>query len=146
MIFNKNMLAYCGLYCEQCSFKVAYDTQDMKHLEHYPKSDEWSQKVLRECNCDGCKSDNCLCGDCTMQPCAVGKNLDTCADCDSFPCEYIDEFANDGIPHHKEAIENLHYIRKHGVEAWFEILQSKLNCKCGERQSWYYSCPVHSNV
>lgn len=143
MDFNKDMLAYCGLYCEQCSFKVAYNTQDTKHLKPYPKQDEdeWPQENLNNYNYAGCKGNHCICGNCIIKLCATGKNVDTCADCNSFPCEHMDKFASDGFPHHKEAIDNLFSIRKHRVEAWFETLQTKLKCKCGARLSWYYNCP-----
>lgn len=140
MPFERNMLAYCGLYCEQCSFKTAHDEQDPKHLAHIPYP--FTQKDLTEYNCGGCKG-YCICGPCKIRPCASAKNIVSCADCGSFPCEHIDSFANDGMPHHRNAIDNLNHIRKYGLEAWYEALKPSLKCQCGERQTWYYTCPLH---
>lgn len=139
-LFNKNMLAYCGLYCEQCSFKAAHDEQSLKHLEPIPYP--FTQRDLSDYNCEGCKG-YCICGACKIKPCASARAIDSCADCDSFPCEHINAFATDGLPHHKIAVENLHHIHKNGVEAWFKTVQPLLKCDCGEKQTWYYTCPAH---
>lgn len=138
--FDKNMLAYCGLYCEQCSFKTAYEEQNEKHLEQIPY--QFTKRSLSDYNCGGCKG-YCICGVCEIKPCASAKNIESCAECDSFPCQLIDSFENDGMPHHRSAIENLKDIRKNGLEAWYSSLQSILRCQCGEKQTWYYTCPLH---
>lgn len=134
------MLAYCGLYCEQCSFKTAHDEQDKKHLENIPY--KFVQKDLSEYNCGGCKG-YCICGACKIKECASLKNIDSCAECKIFPCENIKKFENDGMPHHKKGVENLKKIRQYGIEAWFLELEPLLKCRCGKKQSWYYSCPLH---
>ncbi len=139
---QSNMLAYCGLYCEQCSFKRAHDDEDAKHLQSLPYPA--SLKPLSEYGCDGCKGEHCICTVCKIKPCILEKGLDSCAECDSFPCEIIEAFGSDGIPHHKQAIENLSRIRENGAERWFEEFKASLRCdKCGERLSWYYSCAKH---
>lgn len=141
MKFNKKMLAYCGLYCEQCSFKRAHDENNAEHLKDIPY--KFVQKDLSEYNCGGCKGYYCICGVCKIKPCASAKNIDSCADCKNFPCEHITAFENDGMPHHKNAVENLNKIRQYGVEAWFRDLAPLLRCSCGKKQSWYFSCPEH---
>lgn len=137
MEFDKTMLAYCGIYCGQCSFKTAYDEQDTKHLACIPYT--FVQKDLSEYNCGGCRGD-CICGPCKIKPCASAKQIDSCADCGEFPCARISAFANDGIPHHADAMKNLQSIREYGREAWVEKLMPELECRCGERQTWYYRC------
>jgi SAM-dependent methyltransferase len=72
-----------------------------------------------------------------------GKELDSCADCEKFPCEKVSAFGNDGIPHHRQALENLMIINETGKENWFEGFMKNLECDCGERLSWYYQCPEH---
>ena len=144
ILVNKKILAYCGLYCEQCSFKLAHDENDIKYLISIPNSFEF--KELTAYNCQGCKSDYCICGFCKMKPCASAKGIDSCADCEDFPCEHIVAFENDGWPHHKDAIENLRKIKQQGIESWFESVKPLLKCKqCGQRQSWYYFCNEHGN-
>lgn len=145
IVFDINKLAYCGLYCSQCSFVVAYETNNRDHLLSLPQRyDKFKQADLSEHgSCKGCKGEN-LCGDCEIKDCAVEKGIDCCADCKTFPCEIILIFANDGTPHHAEAFNNLNKIKADGKENWFDEYKTSLNCACGERLSWYYKCPVHN--
>ncbi len=138
---DKHMLAYCGLYCAQCSFKTAHDEGDEKHLEAIPYP--FARRDLSEYNCECCKG-RCICGPCAIRPCASEKGLDCCADCATFPCETIRAFENDGMPHHAQAFGNLKSIREKGLHAWFEALEPTLRCACGEKQTWYHTCPKHS--
>ena len=140
MPFELKMLAYCGLYCEQCSFKAAHDEQTVKHLENIPYA--FPRRGLSVYNCECCKG-FCICGPCKIKPCAEGKNITSCAECNDFPCEHIRAFAQDGMPHHAKAVENLHEIRAHGIVAWFAKIKPSLKCGCGKKQIWYYICPLH---
>lgn len=141
MDLNMNMLAYCGIYCEQCSARTAFIERDGRHLEDFPG--KYKRNDLAEYDCEGCKGRN-ICGPCDLKECAGGKGVDSCAECADFPCAIISDFGNDGIPHHGQAFENLHTIREHGVDAWFKTLQPALRCHCGQRQSWYFHCPEHA--
>lgn len=141
MEFDKTMLAYCGLYCEQCSFRVAFIEGDEKHINSLPYP--WAKRPLADYECGGCKGRS-ICGHCDIFPCASKKDIDTCADCAQFPCEHITAFANDGIPHHSAAIKNLYAIRENGMENWFMHIAPTLACPCGTRQTWYYTCQEHT--
>lgn len=145
MDFSMEMLAYCGLYCEQCSVRTAYAEQDCKHLERFPARYKKDRMDLADCDCEGCKGRN-LCGPCKIKDCAKLRDIDTCAECPDFPCAVLGEFGNDGIPHHAKALENLRSIRERGIESWFATLTPALRCHCGERQSWYYLCPAHTRA
>ena len=51
---RNNKIAYCGLYCGACSFKVAYDENARKHLQNMPsKYDEFPRELLHKFNDDG---------------------------------------------------------------------------------------------
>lgn len=145
MNFNKIELAYCGLYCLQCSFRTTSETNNRKHLESMPERyDAKKAMTNEECACEGCKGEN-VCGPCDIQDCAVDRNLVSCADCNEFPCSYITRFENDGVPHHYQGIQNLRMIQENGYEAWFQEYKENLQCsKCGARQSWYYMCDNHT--
>lgn len=144
MNFDVKKLAYCGIYCYQCSHVVAFETNNREHLLAMPeKMDKYKNLSLSEYGtCPGCKDAN-LCGDCEIKDCASLKGIDCCSDCGSFPCEIIINFANDGIPHHKWALENLKNIKLNGKVNWFEEFKTSLHCTCGERLSWYYKCSKH---
>jgi hypothetical protein len=150
MDFKAEQLAYCGIYCEQCSFKAAAETGEPGHLANMPpkysapKYVPFKQDVLGGLACPGCKGD-ALCGPgCEIKACASGKGLASCAGCGAFPCAILLDFANDGVPHHRWALGNLQDIRGTGVESWFERFRPSLACDCGERLSWYYKCPIHA--
>lgn len=134
------LIAYCGLYCGGCSFKVAHEENNFRHILSMPErysrvKEELKDKPMPEC--PGCRLDN-QCGDCAMRDCAREKELDHCALCADFPCEKITAFQSDGVPHHSEIIENLKLLRELGEEAWLERQKNQFTCStCGERLSWY---------
>ena len=140
MPIDLHLLAYCGLYCAQCSFKAAHDEQNDKHLKNIPYA--FTQRDLSDYNCECCKG-FCICGPCKIKPCAAARGITHCGECGDFPCEHVMAFAGDGMPHHQSALQNLRDIRQYGVDAWFEQVQPSLFCDCGEKQTWYYQCPLH---
>ena len=96
-------LAYCGIYCPECSFRVAYETQNREHLFSMPeKYDSFKDTALEDCKCSGCKQKN-ICGDCDIKDCANSKNLEHCGECQDFPCKIILDFANDGMSHQQRS-------------------------------------------
>ena len=142
--FDMTLLAYCGLYCEQCSVRTACAEQDARHMEHFPAQLVRGRELgLSDPPCEGCKGRN-LCGPCKIKGCASAKGIGHCGECGEFPCETLSAFGNDGIPHHRRALANLRRIREVGVDVWFGELKPSLRCHCGERLSWYRVCPDHS--
>lgn len=132
---DMNLLAYCGLYCDLCSSRVANAEQDWSHVEHpIPASYARGRIKFSEYAYGGCKGPN-PCDPCAIKICASGKGLDSCAACADFPCLRLDKFGNDGAPHHHQAVENLRSIREIGIEEWFKQLTPALRCHCGKRQS-----------
>ena len=144
-VFEPDQLAYCGLYCLGCSFKVAYETQNRAYLLHHQSHNMQRKELpLEQLYCGGCKTEQTLCGPCELRDCAQNQDLISCADCGDFPCEKIISFGHDGIPHHQLAYETLQQISRLGLEPWFDSYLEQLYCKhCGERLSWYYTCPQH---
>jgi len=132
---NINLLAYCGLYCDACSFKVAFDENDKNHVTQMPsKYDEYKNVPLQFC--PGCRLDN-QCGHCAIRECAKSKNFSHCGCCADFPCEKLKKFNADGMPHHGETIANLKEIVAMGETAWLAFQKTKWACACGAKLSWY---------
>ena len=130
-------LAYCGIYCPECSFRVAYETQSREHLFSMPKKyDSFKNKALEDCKCDGCKQIN-ICGDCDIKDCAISKKIEHCGECQDFPCKILLDFANDRVPHHKNAMKNLNFIKNNGMEKFLDKMNNYIFCDCGEKLSWY---------
>ncbi len=137
--FNPRMLAYCGIYCQQCSFKIAAQTGDLQHLQALPFEVPFD---LTAPACESCKGKS-ICGPCAIRDCASSKAFQSCADCPDFPCDHTRIYDNPAMLHHRQAIENLQHIRAIGPEKWFEELNKNLRCPCGNPKTWYYSCPNH---
>jgi len=132
---SNELIAYCGLYCGACSFKVAFEEHNREHLMRMPaKYDHLKHAPLEFC--PGCRLEN-RCGDCAIRDCAIEKNIEYCSLCDDFPCEKLLKFNNDGIPHHAEAIENLKVLKTMGAEQWLAVQKAKWMCTCTARYSWY---------
>ena len=96
---RRNLAAPCGLYCGNCS------------------------EFLLDRTCHGC---GCDCGQCAAGPhrracdiylcCVAERGLETCAECDDFPCTRLIQFAYDPIwRSHLPVLENLRLIQRIGM-------------------------------
>ena len=89
--------SYCGVNCEKCKVYLATmsDSDALKtEIAH-----EWSILYNRdfkkeEMVCKGCKSDTrfYLCSACDIITCNVERDIESCEDCDVFPCERYQKF------------------------------------------------------
>ena len=89
----------CGLYCGTCS------------------SDD--------CHGCGCKCGQCAgsgrLGVCPVGPCISSRKVESCADCEEFPCTRLIEFTHDPVfTTHAVCIDNLRRRQRIGTEKWIE--------------------------
>ena len=88
----EEVLSYCGYRCDQCpGYHVNIKSdEDRKRVQA-----DWikyydHRAELEEVDCMGCKASP---GDgnpkCKVRPCAIEKNVATCAECEEFACEII---------------------------------------------------------
>ncbi len=91
-------VSYCGLNCEECEAYVATKTNDNKLKKKVAK--KWSQLygiVVEpdEISCAGCRSSEKkgkYCESmCKIRKCCQQKEIETCAHCDEFACENLQE-------------------------------------------------------
>jgi hypothetical protein len=108
------MIAYCGLDCNECKAFKATQTKDVEWKKRIAKhwSDQGEIKFKPEdVDCHGCKSDviSGFCRKlCEIKPCAEEKRVKTCAHCDDYPCEKLKEYlSTDPV-----ATNNLEKIRR----------------------------------
>ncbi len=138
-----DLLAYCGLYCGACSFKLAVDENERAHVLSLPDRYEKAKWAELE-SCPGCRSELAAGGDdpCKIRSCARARGLGHCGACTDFPCGDISAFAGDGAPHHGETLANLKRLGEVGEPAWIAEQQVRWTCSCGARRSWYVgTCP-----
>lgn len=88
---------YCGIECSLCPAFKATQENDMKKLAEVAA--EWSKHFGMDVTaenvlCDGCKSDTgriCgYCGACLVRSCGIEKGVVTCAHCEDYSCEKLE--------------------------------------------------------
>jgi hypothetical protein len=136
MMEDKNLVAYCGLYCGDCFFyqgKIADLARDLrkklreaKLTQNYKEFSKFAKEFENFNQCYEvlgamvkmrCKR-TCRNGGgppfCKIRKCCQKKNIPGCWECEEFEtCEKLDLLK----PTHKEAhIKNLRIIKKQGVD------------------------------
>jgi len=140
---NTSLIAYCGLYCGACSFKLTYEEKNREHvfamISVLPeKYSECEDEPIEEFLCYGCRDERSTDKDgCSIYCCVKNKGLAHCGLCDEFPCSEIESMDNDTQPHHTGIIENLKMLRERGEEYWLRIQEKQWTCECGAKRSWY---------
>jgi hypothetical protein len=96
-------LAYCGLLCTGCPIQwISRQTNEQKRqrmkaevVRLYNEQLGIQLKLEEITACDGCKSEGgshfSLSKDCPIRLCAKQKKYDSCAQCDIYPCSFLDE-------------------------------------------------------
>ena len=106
-------VAYCGIDCTTCEEHQA--TVDGAPIDRVELLEYWRQEypdsTMDSVTCYGCREHGTrlffLCKKCEIRRCAMEKKVETCADCDAYPCPKLE--------HHlalfPEARKNLEMIR-----------------------------------
>lgn len=91
------VLAYCGLVCSDCG-------------------------AFKKQKCEGCYSEKPLNRGCKVKPCAMDKDVTTCAECDEFEdlkkCKKLNNFISKifSLIFRSDRLGNLELIRQNGLE------------------------------
>ncbi len=94
-IENESLLSPCGLYCGVCGIYVA--TRDGNEELRQKLSKLYGTRVVKTV-CKGCMQPEpveCrfpLCSSCAIRTCVKGKCLQSCAECDAYPCDKVSSF------------------------------------------------------
>jgi hypothetical protein len=125
---EKKDACYCGLYCGNCPVKVKVELaskalyQEMENLgfegiiSFFPDGKKfWSflKGMTTDGLCTSCKAGS---GNpaCKVRLCAQEKNIEMCALCESYPCDYFAEFFQ-AYPTLKE---DNSFLQEQGWESW----------------------------
>ncbi|MCR4911588.1 MAG: DUF3795 domain-containing protein [Bacilli bacterium] len=108
---KSNLIAYCGLNCEECEAYIATINNDDKLREKVAK--EWSianEVVIAKemINCEGCRANGKrfpFCDKmCPIRLCGIAKEVETCGDCEKLKtCEKLKMVTD----HNDNALDNL---------------------------------------
>jgi len=106
-------LAYCGLKCDECPAYLAKQNNDDSLREKMQK--EWGSPEFPltkdDINCDGCKSVDGVhfkfCNQCSVRNCASKKGVQTCAHCDQYGCDTLQEWLSQAGEKPRKILEDL---------------------------------------
>ena len=115
---RRDLVAPCGMNCRLC---IGYQREKNK--------------------CDGCrnmnfvsyktkKSTTCVIKDC---PVIKERNLEYCFECPKMPCQRLKQLDKRyKTKYHMSMLENLNYIKEHGIEKFLENEEIRWTCSnCG---------------
>ncbi len=107
------IMAYCGLLCNNCLAYKATVADDMSMREK--TAEQWSRMYNVEIkpediNCLGCNSDVLVghCKVCEIRSCAREKGMENCGKCESFVCSKVEGI----LKHDESARERLSSVRE----------------------------------
>ena len=121
------MTAPCGLDCFNCHFYLAHEDKEARNIvENLSKEYNTPVDIML---CNGCRNHNGRIplqqqafGEshrCAAYECSKANGLNSCGDCDHFPCDHLHPYADKSteLPHNMKVF-NLCLINKMGLENW----------------------------
>ncbi len=112
----EEIFGVCGLKCSECPAFIAHKTDDGElRIKTAKLWSEWYSADIKpeSINCIGCMEEGepkiGHCSQCEVRACGIEKKTVSCANCDEYLCERINNFFKYLPP---EAKENLEKFRK----------------------------------
>jgi hypothetical protein len=116
-----NIIAMCGLVCNDCIAYVATQKNDDKLREKAIEawSTETERLKLEDINCDGCQIGKRLykfCSACEVRKSGLERDMQNCAYCNEYPCKKLEKlwrgFRTVSWKEAKATLDNLRKIEK----------------------------------
>ena len=117
----KKMTSPCGLPCFHCPAHLASTNPEIRKIVS-----ETLGVPEEKAACEGCKPQEgrikLLKPDiqCKIYACAAEKEIDFCHECDDFPCERFQPYADKAQYPHNSKMYQLCMMKKLGFEKWAE--------------------------
>lgn len=112
-----DLVSYCNIWCGACPGFHRGNCKGCRSTENKPESKK-------------------SCGY-SMKPCCIKKGLDTCAECEEYPCSKITKLITSQkgrkeYDYRHDIPNNVEKIRKESLEAWIQSQKEKWTCpECG---------------
>ena len=129
MSMKNEYLSPCGMYCSVCSIRSADQNNDQKLKGQLAFFFGTSPENIV---CDGCMSGKTFqfATACSIRPCARKKELQGCHQCDTFPCNNIENFPIETA--RNVILKSIPRWKELGTERWVAEQAKHYTCsKCG---------------
>ena len=131
---DPKLLPPCGYHCGVCPYRIAYKDNNEDLKAKLAKSLNIQPEDIK---CEGCNSEIVFffCKICNLKKCVQKKGLESCVECEEFPCRKIERFPA------KEFIKKLkwdvNYHKKYGKDKWIEKTIELNTCQdCNTLNHW----------
>lgn len=106
------MIGYCGYNCHLCAARSDDINVRRKLVDAWRKYLGHQHYTAENVACEGCKSEGDKIADkqCEARPCAREKGLESCAQCDEFPCKKMSKLMGD---YHRAANISSSQVERH---------------------------------
>jgi len=112
---HKPLMGACGLDCQPCDIRQATsDSEVACEISDWFKEQRGEEVKPEDIHCAGCKGDRAKHwpADCWILLCCVDKKrLEFCYECQTFPCDKLDEWAK-GSRRYGEALSQLQKMER----------------------------------
>lgn len=86
----EKMIGYCGYNCHLCAARSDDPVVRQKLVDGWRKLFEHEHYTAENVKCGGCRGAGSIADkQCQARPCAMEKGVESCADCDEFPCKKV---------------------------------------------------------
>jgi hypothetical protein len=125
-------ISVCGLNCARCDIRQAGlgDERLRDEILEWFRTEHSEAVAPEQIRCGGCRGPTTShwSPDCKMMNCAKERGHSYCFECGDFPCNKLEEFSLDGVPHHERTVENLRRMQEIGLDGWMKEQESKGRC------------------
>ena len=132
---KKELLGPCGLYCGVCAVYIAHRDNNRKFKERIVNVYKPYTKSVEDVQCSGCLSEDIenifgWCQICPIKSCVKEKGIESCHECNEYPCKYIKKFP---MPVGRKVIKRaIPFWREYGTEKYVEAEIERYHCpECG---------------
>jgi hypothetical protein len=86
----KKMIGYCGYNCHCCAARSDDPKVRAKLVAGWRRIFGHEMYTTENVKCDGCRGGGRIADQrCKARPCAVARKLESCAQCEEFPCDKV---------------------------------------------------------
>ena len=121
---KRQLVSYCGLYCGLCDWRTRVPERAKALAESLQTAEnegpEGFSRFLKgptsvpEDKC--CRSGKCGAPHCAIRKCAIEKSIETCPQCQDYPCRRVMTLAKS----EPTLLHDGERIREHGLDQWIE--------------------------